>query len=52
MCHGDSGGPVVQSGTNVVLALTSYGPAANCAAVGYAQRLDTPEVLGFIAQYS
>ena len=51
LCNGDSGGPVVQSGTNIALAITSYGPAANCAAVGYAQRLDTPDVLGFINQY-
>jgi hypothetical protein len=51
-CNGDSGGPIVQSGTNIALAVISYGPAANCAAVGYAQRLDTPEVLGFIARYS
>lgn len=51
MCSGDSGGPVVQSGTSIVLAINSYGPAANCAAVGYAQRLDTADVLGFINQY-
>ena len=48
MCNGDSGGPIVQSGTNIVLAINSYGAAANCAAVGYAQRLDTPDVLRFI----
>ena len=51
-CQGDSGGPIVQSGTDIALAISSYGPAANCAAVGYAQRLDTPEVLGFIARFS
>lgn len=51
MCNGDSGGPVLQAGTDLVLAINSYGASASCAAVGYAQRLDTPDVLAFINQY-
>jgi V8-like Glu-specific endopeptidase len=51
MCNGDSGGPVLQAGTDLVLAINSYGASASCAAVGYAQRLDTPDVLAFVNQY-
>ena len=50
-CFGDSGGPNLQAGTNIVLAVNSYGPSASCNAVSYSQRLDTPSVYGFIAHF-
>lgn len=45
---GDSGGPVFLGGTNVVLGLISYGTNYNCAGVGYAARVDTADVLGWV----
>jgi hypothetical protein len=50
-CFGDSGGPNLQAGTNIVLAINSYGPSASCNAVSYSQRLDTPSVYGFISHF-
>jgi hypothetical protein len=50
-CFGDSGGPNLQAGTNIVLAVNSYGPSASCNAVSYSQRLDTPQVHDFIASF-
>ena len=50
-CFGDSGGPNLQAGTNIVLAVNSYGPSASCNAVSYSQRLDTPSVYGFISHF-
>lgn len=48
MCYGDSGGPDLLRGTNVVLAVNSYGTNSNCSGVGYASRIDIPEVLNWI----
>jgi hypothetical protein len=50
-CYGDSGGPVLQGGTHTVLAVNSYGPNPNCSGVGYAQRIDVPAILDWIAGY-
>ena len=50
-CFGDSGGPNLQAGTNIVLAINAYGPSASCNAVSYSQRLDTPSVYGFISHF-
>ena len=47
-CFGDSGGPNLQAGTNIVLAINSYGPSASCNAVSYSQRLDTQQVHDFV----
>jgi hypothetical protein len=47
-CFGDSGGPVLEGGTNTVLAVNSYVTNANCSGVGYAARVDVPEVLSWI----
>jgi secreted trypsin-like serine protease len=47
-CLGDSGGPVLKAGSNVILGLNSFGANANCAGVNYATRVDTPEVLDWI----
>lgn len=50
-CNGDSGGPDLQTGTDLMLAISSYGPSATCKAVAYAQRVDTPEAIRFLSQY-
>lgn len=51
ICNGDSGGPVLQAGTSTVLAINSYGASSTCAAVGYAQRLDTADVLPWLQSF-
>jgi hypothetical protein len=47
-CFGDSGGPDVLSGTDIVLAVNSYVTNGNCAGVTYSNRVDLPEILAFI----
>lgn len=47
-CFGDSGGPNLLAGTNLILAINGYGPSASCSAVSYSQRLDTPEANAFV----
>jgi V8-like Glu-specific endopeptidase len=48
---GDSGGPVLLRDTDTILAVTSFGPDANCAAVGYYARVDTEAVSDWIATF-
>jgi secreted trypsin-like serine protease len=48
VCFGDSGGPNVLAGTNIVLAVNSYGANDNCAGVTYSNRVDLQEILDFI----
>jgi len=48
---GDSGGPVLLGTTDTILAVTSFGPDANCAAVGYYARVDTQAVSDWIASF-
>lgn len=47
---GDSGGPILLAGTNVVIANNSFVTNANCSGVTYAQRIDIPEVLDWIIE--
>ena len=47
-CFGDSGGPDLLAGTATVLAVNSYVTNGNCTGVTYSQRVDIPEVLGWI----
>jgi len=47
-CFGDSGGPDLLGGTNIVLAVNSYVTNINCSGVGYSARVDIPEVLAWI----
>lgn len=50
-CFGDSGGPVLYQNYNgdiIILAVTSFGSNANCAGVGYYDRIDTVDALAFI----
>ena len=50
-CFGDSGGPDILSGTNIILAVNSYVTNGNCAGVTYSQRVDLPETLAFINSF-
>ena len=47
-CFGDSGGPTFIAGSNVIVAVTSWGVDGNCAGPGYAYRVDIAESLDFI----
>ena len=50
-CFGDSGGPDVLSGTDIVLAVNSYVTNGNCAGVTYSNRVDLPDILAFINSF-
>ena len=50
-CFGDSGGPDLLGGTNIVLAVNSYVTNVNCSGVGYSARVDIPEVLEWINSF-
>jgi hypothetical protein len=45
---GDSGGPILNAGTNIVLGLNSFVPNVNCDGVGYDQRIDREDILEWI----
>lgn len=47
---GDSGGPILLAGTNIVIANNSFVTNYNCDGVTYAQRIDIPEVLDWISE--
>jgi hypothetical protein len=49
-CFGDSGGPDLLGGTDIILAVNSYVTNGNCAGVTYSNRLDT-YALGFIKSF-
>ena len=50
-CFGDSGGPDLLAGTNIVLGVNSYVTNINCSGVGYSARVDTSEVLEWINSF-
>jgi len=50
-CFGDSGGPDLLGGTNIVLSVNSYVTNVNCSGVGYSARVDIPEVLEWINSF-
>jgi len=47
-CFGDSGGPDLLGGTNIILADNSFVTNGQCNGVGYSYRIDTPQALSFI----
>ena len=51
ICFGDSGGPDLLGGTNVILAVNTYGTNNNCAGVTYSNRVDLQEVQDFINSF-
>lgn len=51
LCFGDSGGPLLERGTNTVLALASFGSNEICSGHSYGFRLDTPEAQSFITSF-
>jgi hypothetical protein len=50
-CFGDSGGPNLLAGTNVVASVNSYVTNGNCAGVTYSYRLDTASARAFLAPW-
>jgi hypothetical protein len=50
-CFGDSGGPVLLGGTNIVLGVNSYVNNTNCAGVTFSSRIDLAGTLAWIAGY-
>lgn len=45
---GDSGGPVLLSGTNTAVAVNSFGPSYPCGGISYSYRIDNADVLAWI----
>jgi hypothetical protein len=50
-CFGDSGGPDLRGGTDVVLGVNSNVTNVNCSGVGYSQRVDVPAVRNWILSF-
>jgi hypothetical protein len=51
-CFGDSGGPDLLGGTNIILAVNSYVTNVNCTGVTYSNRIDLDWALEFIEGFS
>ena len=51
LCFGDSGGPDLRGGSDVVLAVNSWVNNSNCAGVGYGSRIDNEDILKWIKGY-
>lgn len=51
-CSGDSGGPVFQRDTNIILAVTSWGWNGQCKGLDFSYRLDQADVQTWIAAHS
>jgi hypothetical protein len=50
-CFGDSGGPILRAGTNVVTSVNSFGISVTCTGSTGAYRLDQPDDLNFLATF-
>ena len=48
---GDSGGPILNGGTNIILGINSFVTNYNCDGVTYAQRIDIPDILDWINSF-
>lgn len=46
---GDSGGPILKAGTNIILGINAFVTNSNCTGVTYAQRIDIQDILDWIA---
>ena len=49
-CFGDSGGPILYDGTDVILGVNSFVINGQCAGVGFAYRTDQEDVLAWILE--
>ena len=47
-CFGDSGGPILYDSTDVILGVNSFVINGQCAGVGFAYRVDQPDVIDWI----
>jgi hypothetical protein len=50
-CFGDSGGPVFDGRTNIIVAVTSFGLGPNCTGTDGAYRIDQDDDLKFITDF-
>lgn len=50
-CFGDSGGPMLLEGTNVIVGVTSFALNGNCAGIGGAFRIDRDVELNWISSF-
>lgn len=50
-CFGDSGGPVFDGATNVIVAVTSFGISPNCTGTDGGYRIDQQDDLDFLATF-
>ena len=50
-CFGDSGGPIFQAGTTVIVAVTSFGISQTCSGTGGGYRMDQQDDLDFLASF-
>lgn len=50
-CFGDSGGPNLEGGTDIVLGVNSFVTNYNCTGVTYSGRIDIPSVLDWISLF-
>ncbi len=51
ICFGDSGGPDLLGGTDIILATNSFVPNTNCAGVDYSNRVDRAVVLEWVETF-
>lgn len=49
-CFGDSGGPIFQPDSNIIVAVTSYGLNGNCEGIGGGYRVDQSDDIDWITQ--
>jgi hypothetical protein len=51
VCNGDSGGPILARGSDLALAVVSFGQNAGCDGTAYGFRLDTADARSFLAPF-
>jgi hypothetical protein len=49
-CYGDSGGPVFEKGTDIIVAVNSFGVTPYCTGNGGGYRVDTPDDLDWLEE--
>jgi secreted trypsin-like serine protease len=50
-CFGDSGGPALLHGTDIIVGITSFGPNGQCTGLGFYSRADIAEVRAWIESF-